>query len=524
MDFPHVNQYSSLDPPVEQRGQREERAERQRRQREGRGMSCVKKKQILIGGQREKKIAMHVWRKKGGKQEEKQRLHVSVSLSVCCGGFEESSSRGMMSSRLKWLVVIQLLLNEQALCRAPPPLAQRSTLPPEGVSSHGEVEEMSEQEHQSFLGSQLQTDPVSVVVQKEQERIQSAERMISELRVKFEGQLQGHLHNQGNISCEELLSASTMDDPLTSMFPQELLGLSLVPVLVVAGCPREAQTLVLKLYDLLGVTDTDELLMEVQNLIERRMRKTTSTSSQRDQAGRHIEAVMFNIQQLGMVGEETSKLEGRCEGWTRVNGTTLVGAAVEGTTDSLEEAVNSCERLGVRCAGVTSTGLHMYQAVLKRGSRVLPSDASGSECWIRQCSTGGEEEEEEVGEVSSGRARMKRSTQRSCINKSEERVYNVVEWIPAVSTLYNLGTAVYYASVNCSETAKERAILSAVDLGTDALMVATGGTAGVAGYALGAGVKTGVKAGVRYLLNSMKQEDDLLVNQFSWEEGIITIQ
>lgn len=119
---------------------------------------------------------------------------------------------------------------------------------------------------------------------------------------------------------------------------------------------------------------------------------------------------------------------------------------------------------------------------------------------------------------------MKRSPQRSCINKSEERVYNVVEWIPAVSTLYNLGTAVYYASVNCSETAKERAILSAVDLGTDALMVATGGTAGVAGYALGAGVKTGVKAGVRYLLNSMKQEDDMLVNQFSWEEGVLTIQ
>lgn len=448
----------------------------------------------------------------------------SLCFSVCCGGFEDSSSRGMMSSRLKWLVVIQLLLNEQALCRAPPPLAHRSTLPPGGVSSHGELEEMSEQEHQSLLGSQLQTDPVSTVAQKEEDRIQSAERMISELREKFEGQLQGHLYNQGNISCEELLSASTMDDPLTSMFPQELLGLSLVPVLVVAGCPQEAQTLVLKLYDLLGETDTDELLMEVQDLIERRMRKSTSTpaSSHRDQAGRHIEAVMFNIQQLGKLGEETSRLEGRCQGWTRVNGTTLVGAAVEGATDSLEEAVNSCERLGVQCAGVTSAGSHVYQAVLKTGSRVLPSDTSGSECWIRQCSTGGEEE---VGEVlSSGRARMKRSTQRSCINKSEERVYNVVEWIPAVSTLYNLGTAVYYASVNCSETAKERAILSAVDLGTDALMVATGGTAGVAGYALGAGVKTGVKAGVRYLLNSMKQEDDVLVNQFSWEEGVITIQ
>ncbi|XP_056220865.1 uncharacterized protein apof [Seriola aureovittata] len=443
----------------------------------------------------------------------------------------------MMSSKLKWLIVIQLLLNEQALCRAPPPLAQRNTLPL-GSDFHGEVEEMSKQDHQSFLGSRLQlglpsaekTGSVSVAVQKE-ERVQSAKHMISGLRAKFQGLIKDHQHIQGNVSCEELLSASTIDDPLTSMFPQELLGLSLVPVLVVAGCPKEAQTLVLRLYDLLGVVDTEELLMEVQSLIERRMSKSASTpapasataSSQRDQAGRHIEAVMFNIQQLVMVGEETSEREGHCEGWTRVNGTMLVGTAVEGATDSLEEAVNSCERLGVVCAGVTNSGLQtpgMYQAVLKKGSRILPSDSSGSECWIRQCSA----EEDVSVPAASGRPRMKRSPQRSCINKSEERVYNVVEWIPAVSTLYNLGTAVYYASVNCSETAKERAILSAVDLGTDALMVATGGTAGVAGYALGAGVKTGVKAGVRYLLNSMKQEDDVLVNQFSWEEGILTIQ
>jgi len=100
----------------------------------------------------------------------------------------------------------------------------------------------------------------------------------------------------------------------------------------------------------------------------------------------------------------------------------------------------------------------------------------------------------------------------------------VVEWIPAVSTLYNLGTAVYYASVNCYDTAKERAIFSTVDLGTDALMAVTGGTAGVAGYALGAGLKTGVKAGIKYLLNNMKEDGDLLMNQNSLEDGSITVQ
>ncbi|XP_051271778.1 uncharacterized protein apof [Dicentrarchus labrax] len=436
-----------------------------------------------------------------------------------------------MSSKLKWLIVIQFLLNEQALCRVPPPLALRNTLLP-GTDFHGET---AKQDHQSILESQPQLPsaekpgPVSVVAQKE-ERVRSAKHIISDLRAKLQSQIQDHLHIQGNVSCEELLSASTVDDPSSAIFPQELLGLSLVPVLVVVGCPQEAKTLVLKLYDLLGVADTEELLMEVEGLIERRMSKSASTPapasaaspSERDQAGRHIEAVMFNIQQLAMVGEGTSKQEGYCDGWTRVNGTMLVGTAVEGGTGDVEEAVSTCERLGVLCAGVTSSGLlkpGKYQAVFKKGSRILPAESTEYECWIRQCS----EEEDVLISTASGR-RMKRSPQRSCINKSEERVYNVVEWIPAVSTLYNLGTAVYYASVNCSETAKERAILSAVDLGTDALMVATGGTAGVAGYALGAGVKTGVKAGVRYLLNSMKQEDDVLVNQFSWEEGVITIQ
>ncbi|XP_041639204.1 uncharacterized protein apof [Cheilinus undulatus] len=432
----------------------------------------------------------------------------------------------MMSSKMKWLLVIQLLLVEQALCRVPPSLAPRTPPPPQ-TDLHDDFEK---QDHHSFHGSQLQLGlptagkPASEIDKKDK-RVQ-AEKLLSLLREKLQSQIQDHLRIQGSVSCAELLSASTLDDPSSSMFPQELLGLSLVPVLVVAGCQQEAQTLVLKLYELLGEADTEDLLMEVKDLIERRMSKSASkpapASSERDQAGRHMEAVMFNIQQLAWTREETMTQEGHCEGWSRVNGTTLVGTAVEGATGDLEEAVSTCERLGVMCAGVSSSGLlkhRKYQALLRKGSHILPSESSESEIWIRQCSA-----EEDVFIPAGSSGRTKRSPQRSCINKSEERVYSVVEWIPAVSTLYNLGTAVYYASVNCSETAKERAILSAVDIGTDALMVATGGTAGVAGYALGAGVKTGVKAGVRYLLNSMKHEDDVLVNQLSTEDGIFTIQ
>nr|XP_040060599.1 uncharacterized protein apof [Gasterosteus aculeatus aculeatus] len=424
----------------------------------------------------------------------------------------------MMSSKLKWLIVIQLLLNEQALCRGPPPLALGST-PLPGADFNEARDATAKRDHPPLLGHKLQRGISSA---EKEGSIQSAKNIILVLRAKLPEQLQDHLHIKGNVSCRELLAASTLYDPSSPLFPQELLALSLVPLLVVAGCQQEAQTLVLKLHDLLGVADTEELLMEVEGLIERRVSKAASTPAGRNRAGRHMEAVMFNIQQLTVLGEGYSKREGRCEGWTRVRGTSLTGTAAEGATGDLEEAMSACERLGVLCAGVTSSGPLRpgeYKGVLKNGSRVLPSEFPGSECWIRRCRA-----EEDVPTVAASGCRVRRSPRRSCINKSEERVYNVVEWIPAVSTLYNLGTAVYYASVNCSETAKERAILSAVDLGTDALMVATGGTAGVAGYALGAGVKTSVKAGVRYLLNSMKQEDDVLVNQVGWEDGVIAVQ
>ncbi|KAM8914754.1 uncharacterized protein apof [Spinachia spinachia] len=431
----------------------------------------------------------------------------------------------MMSSKSKWLIVIQLLLNEQALCRVPPPLPLRSA-PLPGADYNEARDTAAKRDHLSLLGHKLLRGiPSEMGIPKSAQkegRVQSAQNILSVLRAKLPQQIQDHLHIKANVSCRELLAASTLYDPSSSLFPQELLALSLVPVLVVAGCQQEAQTLVLRLHDLLGVADTEELLMEVEGLIERKGSKALSAAAGRKQAGRHMEAVMFNIQQLTALGEGYSKCEERCEGWTRVSGTALTGTAAEGATGDLEEAMAACERLGVLCAGVTSSGPLTpgeYKGVLKNGSRVLPSESPGSECWIRQCSA-----DEGVPPAGALGRRVRRSPRRSCTNKSEERVYNVVEWIPAVSTLYNLGTAVYYASINCSETAKERAILSAVDLGTDALMVATGGTAGVAGYAVGAGMKTGVKAGVRYLLNSMKQEDDVLVNQVSWEDSVLDVQ
>lgn len=413
-----------------------------------------------------------------------------------------------MSSKWKWLLLIHLLLSDQTLCRAPAPPG----LLPGTAGKDGD---------QALLGPKRGPSPPA-------NRILSAERMIHHLRDRLQRRVQDLLPSLGTVSCEELLSAAVLDEPSSSLFPRELLAFSLVPVLVMAGCSQEAQTLVLRLHDLLGVADAEELLMELEDIVEKKLSLSGPTRaaaaaspSGGDKDGRHIEAVMFNIQQLAAGADDGNVADAHCEGWFRVNGSSLVGRPAAAATADLGEALEGCEGLGVLCAGVASGGplpTVKYQAVLRNGSSVLPSQSTESESWIHRCAA----QDDPPSPIPTGR-RTRRSAGR-CINKSEERVYHVMEWIPAVSTLYNLGTAVYYASVNCSQTARQRAILSAVDLGTDAIMVATGGTAGVAGFALGAGVKTGVKAGIKYLFKSMREEEDVLVNQLRWEGGIFTTE
>ncbi|KPP73917.1 apolipoprotein F precursor-like [Scleropages formosus] len=411
----------------------------------------------------------------------------------------------MMDAKLKWLIVAQLLLTDCCRSQVDVPRGLEST-----ASQNTRVREGGKGEDASHLpGPPLEPGFPSGA---DEAKIQSAHRLVMTVAGLLQGKMR--LALQGNASCEDLLAAATLEKP-SALFLRELLGLSLVPVLVAENCPQEAQTLVLQLFDLLGVGDTEELLLDLEDLMERSSQPRVTGAPGRERSQHHIEAIMFNIQQLAKTGvsnEETRDMDrgtqgghGECQGWTRVNGTSLLGEAVE-EEGEVAEAVRVCESLGARCAGVSlgeASGL--YRAVLRKGSRIVPCE--DSECWIRECQG-----------TRAGRAR--RSAQRNCVNKREERIYSVVEWIPAVSTLYSLGTAVYYASVNCSETAKERAILSAVDLGTDALMAVTGGTVGVAGYALGAGVKTGVKAGIKYLLNNMKHEEDVIVNQNIWSASI----
>ncbi|CAL1608934.1 unnamed protein product [Knipowitschia caucasica] len=376
-----------------------------------------------------------------------------------------------MTSKLKWFIFIQMLLV--------------TSVSPYSLTNH-QIEDTSSSSERNH-----------VLLWSQQERSQAAGRVISQLKEKFQGQNQDYLGIQGRVSCKELTAASTMDDSLSYNLPRELLGLSLVPVLVVANCEREALVLVQKLYELLGMSHTDQLLLDLEQLMEKRLSKM-ATSAERNHIEQNMDLVMFNIRQLAQ-DEDSSD---RCNGWIRLNRTMLIGSMAEGSDwPTLEEALRQCEHLGGRCVGVTHTGRRSaYRALLRKGSRILPSD---SESWVQRCQ--------------SLRNRVRRSSWRSCTDATERRVYGVVQWIPGVSTLYNLGTAVYYASLHCTHTARERAILSAVDLGTDALMVVTGGAAGGAGYALGVGLKTGVKAGVRFM---MTEEDDILVNQFRWDDSV----
>ncbi|XP_066521941.1 uncharacterized protein apof [Hoplias malabaricus] len=427
------------------------------------------------------------------------------------------------TSKLKWLLLIYFMLFDTIHGRAPLTPGVKYTFWP--IISTASVSPMSsplpqlalkQETGQNQEGKYSEEDKVRV----EEETRASSHRLISTLAASIQGH--GHLH--ANVSCTELAAAPWSGEG----FSQQLLSLVTVPVLVSAKCTKEAQTLVMDLYKQLGQDDTHELLVSIVALIKQSKNPPSQHSTLprlNAYSQRHLQAVMFNIQQLAETGEHMGGLYGKdfieqkkqCQGWLKVKGTQLHGKTSDlGEHLHLHEAKQVCESLGISCAGVSkddASNPRIYRVILRHGSRVVPlASPSQSESWIQKCG---------VGPV---RWRRHSTPQDSCKNYKEERVHNVAEWIPGVSTLYNLGTAVYYASVNCSTTAKERAILSAVDLGTDALMAVTGGTAGVAGYALGAGLKTGVKAGIKYLLNNMNQEDDLLLNQESWEDGMITIQ
>lgn len=407
----------------------------------------------------------------------------------------------MWTHRFRLLLLIHFLLYDPAHTQAPPPPRFKNRTESEFFSSGP-----------SALSHQIPPEEARSS-RVEEPHTDLTRRLVSDLA----DSLHGLIHLRGNLSCAEL-EAGPWNGP---GFSHELLGLVMVPVLVSAGCELEAEELVRNLFTQLGPDDTEEFLESIVALVRRsslnHLNSVSIPSKPSGQSEHHLQVMMFNIQQLAQnqeMGEDAPGLEQLCQGWMRMKDTALLGQKVDPGKMRLSKAKRVCRNLGFDCAGVMQedpTSPKSYHVVLRPGSWLMASSPSDqSESWVQNC------------RAWPVRWRRHASFQAGCRNDKEEQVYKVVEWIPAVSTLYNLGTAVYYASKSCSHTAKERALMSAVDLGTDALMAATGGTAGVAGYALGAGLKTSVKAGVKYLLNKVNQEEDLIMNQRSWEEGTLS--
>lgn len=97
-------------------------------------------------------------------------------------------------------------------------------------------------------------------------------------------------------------------------------------------------------------------------------------------------------------------------------------------------------------------------------------------------------------------------TTKDCENEREESIYNIVRLLPGVGTYYNIGTALYYATQNCSDKAKERGKDGAIDLGYDLLMAMAGASGGPMALAISASLKPALKAGVERLIQYYYEE------------------
>ncbi|XP_030323962.1 apolipoprotein F [Calypte anna] len=95
-----------------------------------------------------------------------------------------------------------------------------------------------------------------------------------------------------------------------------------------------------------------------------------------------------------------------------------------------------------------------------------------------------------------------------CNPPGEQEAHGVLEWVPGVSTFYNLGTSIYYAFQGCRAQASTRALEFAEDLGYTGLAALTAGISGPVALGLQLGLKPGLKAGVRALVHYFTSDGD----------------
>ncbi|NXS76345.1 APOF protein, partial [Pandion haliaetus] len=105
-------------------------------------------------------------------------------------------------------------------------------------------------------------------------------------------------------------------------------------------------------------------------------------------------------------------------------------------------------------------------------------------------------------------SRRRREDEDACNPPGEQEAHKVLEWVPGVSTFYNLGTSLYYAFQGCEALASTRALEVAEDLGYAGLAALAASAGGPVALGLQLGLQPGLKAGVRALISYFTSDGD----------------
>ncbi|XP_029450669.1 apolipoprotein F [Rhinatrema bivittatum] len=254
------------------------------------------------------------------------------------------------------------------------------------------------------------------------------------------------------------------------------------------GCHLEAEPLILQLYQDLGKEDTDEIFLQILDMMS--IKSSTPAHLLQKSRFKGNGALLFNIEQMVTSFQDSAARvpNHRCTYLGEVNGSFLVGSS-HSIHASQSEAASTCRRLGYSCAGITVNETGLFSVMERKYCFLLLRHSSQS--WLHHCTV-----------LQARHSRLRRQdTGANCNNEKEQRVHEIVQWIPGISTYYNLGTTVYYAIQNCTELAQDRALETILDVGSDALIQATG----IVGYGITLGLKPRLKTDIKDFLNYLKQ-------------------
>ena len=93
----------------------------------------------------------------------------------------------------------------------------------------------------------------------------------------------------------------------------------------------------------------------------------------------------------------------------------------------------------------------------------------------------------------------------NCIDETEEKIHNVVQWIPVLSTAWDLYSSIGYAATGCNDVAEKRAAMWAIEATMDVATFLTGGVATEAATVVKVGMREVFEAGIEFgLKHGMK--------------------